>query len=75
MTHRRVAPLTRVADYPALQRLGSAWYVAQETLVLKVPSAVIPYEYNYLNNTEHPDFDQHVQPVHTEDYFWDDRLL
>ncbi|RYF64892.1 MAG: RES domain-containing protein [Cytophagaceae bacterium] len=65
----------RVAGYPALQRLGSAWYVAQETLVLKVPSAVIPYEYNYLINTEHPDFSRHVQLVRTEEYFWDDRLL
>jgi RES domain-containing protein len=64
-----------VAGYPALQRLGSAWYSAQETLVLKVPSAVIPYEYNYLINTEHPDFDRCVKLVRTEDYFWDDRLL
>lgn len=64
-----------VAGYSTLQRMGSSWYTTQETLVLKVPSAIIPYEYNYLINTEHPDFGRHVQLVRTEDYFWDDRLL
>ncbi|WP_288428385.1 RES family NAD+ phosphorylase [uncultured Spirosoma sp.] len=64
-----------VAGYSALQRIGSAWYTTQETLVLKVPSAVIPYEYNYMINTEHPDFSKCVQLVRTEAYFWDTRLL
>lgn len=64
-----------MAGYPALQRIGSVWYTTQETLVLKVPSAVIPYEYNYMINTEHPDFGRCVQLVRTEDYFWDSRLL
>lgn len=61
--------------YSELQTLGSAWYSSRETLILKVPSAVIPYEHNYIINTEHGEFDANVKPVRTEDYFWDDRLL
>lgn len=61
--------------YPALQAIGSEWYTARDSLVLKVPSAVIPREYNYIINTQHPDFDEHVELVDTEEYFWDTRLL
>lgn len=64
-----------LAGYSELQRLGSDWYNKQESLILKVPSAIIVYEYNYIINTEHPDFSSKVQLVRTEDYFWDSRLL
>lgn len=64
-----------LAGYSSLQRIGSDWYSSQESLVLKVPSAIIVYEYNYVINTEHPDFSRKVQLVRTEDYFWDSRLL
>ncbi|GAB4044582.1 RES family NAD+ phosphorylase [Spirosoma jeollabukense] len=64
-----------LAGYSGLQTIGSDWYTSQESLLLKVPSAIIIYEYNYIINTEHPDFSQHVQLVRTEDYFWDSRLL
>ena len=64
-----------LAGYSGLQRIGSAWYNSQESLVLKVPSAIIVYEYNYIINAEHPDFSSKVQLVRTEDYFWDSRLL
>jgi RES domain-containing protein len=64
-----------LAGYSALQTIGSTWYANQETLVLKVPSAIIVYEYNYIINTEHPEFSRKIQLVRTEDYFWDSRLL
>ncbi|WP_052731032.1 hypothetical protein [Spirosoma radiotolerans] len=38
-------------------------------LLALVPSAIIIYEHNYIINTEHSDFSQHVQLVRTEDYF------
>lgn len=63
------------AAYSVLQNIGSEWYNTQESLILKVPSAVIPVEYNYMINTEHPDFRGKVSLVRTEDYFWDSRLL
>lgn len=64
-----------IAGYPALQSIGATWYNQQESLLLKVPSAIIVYEYNYVINTEHPDFSRKVQLIRTEDYFWDSRLL
>lgn len=64
-----------LAAYSVLQEIGSKWYSSQNSLVLKVPSAVIPYENNYILNTEHPDFSKCVQLVRTEDYFWDTRLF
>lgn len=63
------------AAYSNLQNIGSHWYTSQESLVLKVPSAVIPFGYNYIINTEHPEFTANVSLVRTEDYFWDSRLL
>lgn len=64
-----------LAVYSSLQEIGSKWYISQGSLILKVPSAVIPYEYNYMINTEHPDFSKNVRIVKVEDYFWDNRLF
>lgn len=38
------------------QEIGSDWYASKNTPVLKVPSAVIPDEYNYVLNARHSDF-------------------
>ncbi len=62
------------AAYSNLQKIGSAWYNSRESLVLKIPSAIIPLEYNYIINTEHPDFADKIRLVRTEDYFWDSRF-
>jgi RES domain-containing protein len=64
-----------LAAYSILQAIGSEWYVVKKTLILKVPSAVIPKEYNFIINTEHPQFKKHIQLIKTEDYFWDERLI
>ena len=45
------------------------------SMVLKVPSAIVPKEYNFIINTKHPDFIDKVSLVRTEDYFWDERLF
>ncbi len=55
--------------------IGSARYEKQETLILKVPSVVIPQEFNFVINTEHPDFGNRVKLVRSEEYFWDQRLF
>jgi len=62
-------------SYPKLQQVGSEWYQKGQSLILKVPSAVIPKEYNYIINTNHHDFNEKVSFVRTEDYFWDERLV
>ncbi len=65
----------KMAAYSVLQEIGAKWYKSKDSLVLKVPSAVIPYEFNYLINAEHPEFAKNVKLERTEDYFWDTRLL
>ncbi|MBK9113602.1 MAG: RES family NAD+ phosphorylase [Nitrospira sp.] len=44
------------SDQEPLQRLGSEWVRAQTSVVLRVPSALIPVEFNYLLNPAHSDF-------------------
>lgn len=62
--------------YPQLQEIGSDWYNSKRSLFLKLPSAIITQEFNYLINIEHPDFiDTNISLVRREDYFWDDRLF
>lgn len=61
--------------YPILQDIGSTWYEEKQSLILKIPSAIIPQEYNYIINTTHADFKKKVRLVDVEDYFWDSRLI
>lgn len=62
-------------SYYKLQKLGSDWYKEQRSLVLKVPSAIISMEYNYVINTKHPLFVEKISLVRNEDYFFDVRLF
>jgi RES domain-containing protein len=41
---------------PALQHLGDDWVQSRRSAVLRVPSVVVPSEYNYLLNPLHPQF-------------------
>lgn len=51
-----------MAAYPKLQNIGKQWLQTQETPVLKVPSSIIPVEFNYLLNPQHPDLQFSLQP-------------
>lgn len=64
-----------IEAYVELQEIGSKWYLSNESLVLKVPSAIIPQEYNYIINTKHPMFATHIIIQNVEDFVWDNRLL
>ena len=64
------------SDYKNLaktQRLGDKWLLKKENLILKVPSAIIPEEFNYLIDPAHPQFSQ-IKIIRTEDFIFDDRL-
>ena len=41
-----------------LQQLGTEWCQRATSLLLRVPSVIIPEEYNYLVNPIHPDLSQ-----------------
>jgi len=64
-----------IEAYPVLQDIGSKWYNLKESLVLKVPSAIIPREFNYIINTKHSLFETDVKIVEVADFIWDERLL
>ncbi|MCL2931996.1 MAG: RES family NAD+ phosphorylase [Trichodesmium sp. MAG_R03] len=42
----------------ALASIGDQWFTSKTTVLLRVPSAIIPQEYNYLINPLHPDFEK-----------------
>lgn len=63
------------SNYGRLQKVGSDWYEATETLLMKVPSVLIHQEFNYLLNTQHADFKTQVRLLEVEDFAWDNRLV
>lgn len=64
-----------IQSYPILQNIGSSWYQSYTSLVLRVPSVIIPQEYNYILHTKHPLFKDRVHIQEVEDFIWDERLL
>lgn len=72
-------PASMVRDAPSLSvgipsmRYGDDWIAAGKTLSLRVPSALIPEEPNYLLNPMHPDFTKVVIGEAT-DFHFDPRL-
>ena len=58
---------------PELRDIGTRWAEAGETVVLQVPSAVVPGEHNFLVNPRHPDFGRLVIGE-VEPFAFDERL-
>jgi len=54
-------------NYPYTQALGEAWIKEAKTAILKVPSAIISEECNYLLNPSHKDFTK-IELVRVEDF-------
>ena len=63
----------KVINYPYTQAVGDTWLQNRETAVLKVPSAIIDLEYNYLFNPAHPDFDK-IKIKEVRPFLFDQRL-
>ena len=57
----------------ACQSLGSAWYQSEKSLALRVPSAVIPDEFNWVINTRHAEFDK-VKVIDVLPFYFNKRL-
>ena len=61
------------ARCPICRAYGDEWLKSFKSVVLRVPSAIVKNEYNYLLNPMHPDFDQ-VKLVRTEEFEFDKRI-
>lgn len=55
------------------KKIGDQWVASKESVILKVPSIVVPEEYNYLVNPLHPDFKK-ISIGSSVAYFLDHRL-
>lgn len=56
------------------QQVGDAFVTERKNCVLKVPSAVVPGDFNILINPNHPDFNG-IKIVAQEDFPFDSRLF
>jgi len=55
------------------QHLGDRWLEKAETAILKIPSAIIQLETNFLLNPSHPDFKK-IKIENVEDFIFDPRI-
>ena len=62
-----------IANYSYCQSIGNQWLTDAKTAVMKIPSAVIKQEYNYLLNPNHPDFKK-IKLSGTEPFNFDERF-
>ena len=58
---------------PSTRAIGDSWVKKQSSAVLRVPSIVVPDEYNYLLNPIHPDFAE-IEVGKPIIYYFDPRL-
>jgi len=56
------------------QQIGNDFIINNTHLILQVPSASVPGDYNYLINPRHPDF-KNVSIINTEAFEFDARLF
>jgi RES domain-containing protein len=64
----------RTSDNLALQAMGDEWLKRTDILAIKVPSAVMPLEYNFILNPSFSGYHQMVRVVHIDQYTIDERL-
>lgn len=62
------------SSYRVTQPIGSDWYRRKQCLLLKVPSAVVPGDYNLLIHAAHPAYDQ-VKLTDRIPFPFDERFL
>jgi len=59
--------------YNYCRKFGDEWVIKNESLLMKVPSAIIKDEFNCLINTAHPDFSR-IRRKAAEPFFFDPRI-
>jgi len=61
-------------NYRDCQSAGSSWFSSGSSAILKVPSALVPHECNYILHTLHPDF-QSIRLFEIEEFYFDSRFV
>jgi RES domain-containing protein len=64
---------TKPGHYSLCRGIGASWYISVKSTVLKVPSAMIPKENNYIIHTQHRDF-RLIRLLDVEEFTFDPRL-
>lgn len=59
--------------FPYTQHIGNEWIREKQAAILKVPSAIISQEFNYLLNPNHPDFSK-ITLLANEPFVFDNRI-
>lgn len=65
---------TKRENYSQTRTIGDEWLKEKKSPILRVPSAIIPEEHNYLINPEHPGF-QKISIKRISDFLFDNRLV
>src|ERR1035437_862982 len=65
--------LPNSAAYKLCSKFGDDWILGMSSLLLKVPSAIVKDEYNFLLNPNHPDFVK-VKITNIEPFYFDPRI-
>ena len=79
LTHEEIRPAHLQENWTAYTNvhitriIGDNWLKSMASVVLCVPSAIIPQESNYLINPAHKDF-KIIRIVKTEDFSFDNRI-
>ncbi len=60
--------------HSSTQKVGDDFFAERESCVLKVPSAVVPGDFNFLINPYHPDF-TNIKIIGQEDFPFDRRIF
>lgn len=56
-----------------IQQIGDKWAREEASVVLKVPTSVLPIEFNYLINIDHPEFSK-VKISEPQNFTFNERL-
>jgi RES domain-containing protein len=62
-----------IDQYHICQAIGAKWVSSGATAILKVPSALVPQEKNYILNALHPDFSS-IRLMGVEEFTFDSRF-
>lgn len=60
-------------NYPYCQRIGDQWVQEGRSAIIRVPSAIVNEEYNYLINPNHPEFNK-IKLKGDEPFLFDPRF-